>query len=222
MPNTLLAAGCVAPASHRGAPRYPSQHGSDPQAGTDRVRSLQRRAPDVVRRAGRSPSDAAHADRRRTAARAVPLPTAEARARHRRPGAAGHPARGARPLLRPATLLLAGRALRAGGPADVPRGVRRDQLPRPHPRHGALGRGGRARGDPGRQRARRRPSRARHRLEPRRDLLGAGRGRRHRPADRLPDRRGVAVRRLPGAADRAAAPDPRPGQRRHRDPASTG
>ena len=47
---------------------------------------------------------------------------------HRRPGAAGHPARRPRDLLRPAPRLLAGRALRDRRASDVPRGVRRGLL----------------------------------------------------------------------------------------------
>ena len=183
-----------------------SRHGSDPQAGPGRLSSQQCRAQDVVRRAGRSPTDAPDPDRRRGAAGGLPLPSEQAGEGGGRPGPPGHAARRARALLRPAPRLLAGRAPGHRRPAHLPRGVRRGLLRQPRPRHGALGR----RGDPGRgrggQRARRRPAGARGRLEPRRDLRDAHRGGPTGPADRVAHRGRLPGRRHPGAARRADPP----------------
>ena len=99
----------------------------------------QRRPPAAVRRPGRPAPDAAHADRRRHAARGLPLPAGGDGPRARRPGAAGDAARRAGDLLRPAPRLLAGRAPRRRGPADLPRGVRRGVVPRPQPRAWSTG-----------------------------------------------------------------------------------
>ena len=124
------------------AGRVTSPHGSDPQARSGRLCRQQRRAHDAVRRPGRSPPDAPHADRRGRAARAVPLPAGREGARAGRPGAAGDAAGRAGALLRPAPRLLAGRALRRDRAPDVPRGVRPGVVPQPQPGHGALDRRG--------------------------------------------------------------------------------
>ena len=129
------------------------------------------------------------------APRGLPLPARRHRARAGRPGAAGDAARRAGALLRPAPRLLAGRALRRGRPADVPRRVRRGVVQEPRPRHRALGRRGRAHRRRGGLEARRRTAGAPGRLEPGRDLQPArGRGP-PRPADRLGHRGRVPGRR---------------------------
>ena len=132
----------------------------------------------------------------------------------RRPGAAGEPARRAVAVLRPAARLLAGRAPRDRRPPDLPRGVRPGLLQEPRARHGALGRRGAARGDPGGARALRRPRRA-----PGRAGASAASSRCSSPPtgtdlpDRLADRDRLPRRRHQGAAGRAGAPaaQPRPG-----------
>ena len=174
----------------RPRPLVISRHGSDPEARSGRLCRQQRRAQDVVRRPGRSPPDAAHADRRGHAARGLPLPPGRQGPRAGRPGAAGDAARRAGALLRPAPRLLAGRALRRRRPADVPRGVRRGLLQATATSAWSTGS---TRSCPAAirevVRARRRASGARGRLEPRRDLRAAHRRRPPGPADRVADRR---------------------------------
>ena len=195
-------------------------HGSDPEARSGRLRRQQRRAHGVVRRPGRPPPDAAHADRRgRRCARSTTT------ARPPRSREQGDPVLLVTPLaapgalLRPAPRLLAGRALRRRRPPDVPRGVRRRS--RSATATSAWSTGS-TRSCPTAirevVRARRRPAGARGRLEPGRDLRAArppptARTCRSRRSPRV----GRAVRRQAGAAGRAAAAAAQPHRRPRRD-----
>ena len=179
------------------------------------------------RDAGRGPRrpapDALDGDRRGAAAHRPPLPPRRGRAapppRELAAGAARAAARRAGDLLRPAARLLGRRAPRAGGPADLPRRLRRDRVRRPRARPRALDRGRRAGRDPRRLRGRRRPPGAGRRLVPRRHPLAARARRRPGPAGRLGGADREPVRLLQGPAGRAAAPD-RGGHRRRRDHAA--
>ena len=179
------------------------------------VRRQQRRSQADVRRAGRSPPDAPHPDRRRPAARGLPLPPAEEDPRDRRPGAAGHAAGRTRHLLRPAPRLLAGRALRAE------RAARPTSWSTARSRSRTAGSAwstGSTRSCPQAIKAVSEHAGGRPVHVIGWSLGGIfallDRRRPARPADRVADRRRLPVRRQAGAAGRAAAPDPATHRRR--------
>ena len=168
-------------------------HGSDPQARPGGLGGRQRRPHAALRRAGRSAADAAHADRRRRAARGLPLPPGGGRRAERRPGPAGDAAGRPRAVLRPAPRLLARRApgRRRG---DRPTSWSTARCPSSNRSLGmehwvdevlpeaieAV------------QRALRRPAGAPRRLEPGRHLRAPHRRRPAGPAHRVADRRRLA------------------------------